>query len=46
MVDAVYKIGREEGATALFNCSFARILYHVPMVAISMGILEQVKPKI
>ena len=46
LVDAVYKIGREEGATALFNGSFARILYHVPMVAISMGILEQVKPKI
>ena len=40
MVDAIYKIGRDEGARSLFNGSFARILYHVPHVAISMGILE------
>lgn len=46
LVDAVYKIGRDEGALSLLNGSFARILYHVPMVAISMGVLEQVKPKI
>tara|TARA_B110000285_G_scaffold105695_1_gene120311 strand:- start:69 stop:314 length:246 start_codon:yes stop_codon:yes gene_type:complete len=38
--DAIYKIGREEGVRALFNGSFARILYHVPMTAISMGVLE------
>ena len=46
LVDAVYKIGKEEGVRSLFNGSFARILYHVPMVAISMGVLEQAKPKI
>ena len=40
LVDAVYKIGREEGAKSLFNGSFARILYHVPNTAISMGVLE------
>jgi hypothetical protein len=46
LADAVYKIGRDEGALSLLNGSFARILYHVPMVAISMGVLEQAKPKI
>ena len=46
LLDAVFKIGKEEGVRALFNGSFARILYHVPHVAISMGVLEQVKPKI
>lgn len=40
LADAVYKIGREEGVLALFRGSFARILYHVPMTAISMGVLE------
>ena len=40
LVDAVYKIGREEGVRSLFNGSFARILYHVPNTAISMGVLE------
>jgi len=40
MVDAIFKIGRDEGVRALYSGSFARILYHVPMVAISMGILE------
>lgn len=40
LADAVYKIGKEEGVLALFRGSFARILYHVPMVAISMGVLE------
>ena len=44
LLDAIYKIGRDEGARSLFNGSFARILYHVPSVAISMGVLEQVKP--
>ena len=46
MVDAMYKIGRDEGVRALYNGSFARILYHVPMVAISMAVLEKVKPQI
>lgn len=40
LVDAVYKIGREEGPRALFNGSFARILFQVPNVAISMSLVE------
>lgn len=47
LVDALYKIQRDEGGVkTLFNGSFARILYHVPMVAISMAVLEKVKPTI
>lgn len=46
LVDAIYKIGRDEGVLSLFNGSLARIIYHVPMVAISMSILEHIKPKI
>ena len=44
MIDAIFKIGKEEGVRALFNGSSARVLYHVPMTAISMSILEEVKP--
>ena len=40
MIDAVYKIGRDEGIKSLFKGSVARIFYHVPNVAISMGVLE------
>ena len=46
LLDALYKIGKNEGVLSLLNGSFARIIYHVPMVAISMSILELVKPKI
>jgi len=46
LVDGVYKIGRDEGMRALFNGSFARILFHVPNVAISMSLLEVVKPRV
>jgi len=46
MLDGVYKIGRDEGVRALFNGSFARILFHVPNVAITMGLVEYVKPKV
>ena len=46
MIDAIYKIGNDEGAKSLFKGSMARVLYHVPNVAISMGVLEQVKPMI
>ena len=46
LADAIYKIGRDEGIRSLFNGSLARIMYHVPMTAISMAILEQVKPVI
>jgi len=46
LADAVYKIGRDEGPRALFAGSLARIMFHVPMVAISMSVLEYTKPKI
>lgn len=46
MVDGVYKIGRDEGLKALFNGSFARILFHVPNVAITMSMVEIIKPRV
>ena len=45
MLHGVYRIAADEGPLALFSGSFARCLFHVPMVAISMGIVEMVKPK-
>ena len=38
--DAMFKIGKDEGVFALFNGSFARIITHVPTVAITMSMLE------
>ena len=47
MFDAMYKIQRDEGGLpSLFRGSLTRIFYHVPMVAISMAVLEKVKPRI
>lgn len=46
MLDGVYKIARDEGVRALFHGSFARILFHVPNVAICMSLVELFKPKI
>jgi len=46
MLDGVFKIARDEGARALFHGSLARILFHVPNVAISMSLVEVFKPKI
>lgn len=46
MMHGVYRIAVDEGPLALFSGSFARCLFHVPMVAISMGIVEVVKPKV
>ena len=45
MLHGVYRIALDEGPLALFAGSFARCLFHVPMVAISMSIVEVVKPK-
>ena len=45
MVHGVYRIAMDEGPLSLFSGSFARCLFHVPMVAISMSIIEVVKPK-
>jgi len=45
MLHGVYRIAMDEGPLALFSGSFARCLFHVPMVAISMSIVEVVKPK-
>lgn len=46
MLDGIYKIVRDEGPRALFHGSLARILFHVPNVAITMSIIEVIKPKI
>ena len=46
MIDAVYRISKEEGIRALLNGSFTRILFQVPNVAITMSIIEMVKPKV
>ena len=46
MLDAVYKIGRNEGPKALLNGALARIIYQVPATAISMSVMEHLKPKI
>jgi len=46
MFHGVYRISKEEGVLALFNGSLARIMFHIPMVAISMSLLEYVKPKV
>lgn len=44
MLHGVYRIASDEGPRALFSGSFARILFHVPNVAISMAIMEFLKP--
>ncbi len=44
--DGMYKIARDEGTRALFSGSLARILFHVPNVAISMSIFETIKPQL
>jgi Mitochondrial carrier protein len=46
MLDGVWKIARDEGPLALFNGSLARILFHVPNVAISMAVVEILKPHV
>mmetsp|Transcript_25727 Transcript_25727/g.18207 ORF Transcript_25727/g.18207 Transcript_25727/m.18207 type:complete len:97 (+) Transcript_25727:54-344(+) len=46
LLHGVWTIARDEGAMALLNGSLARIMFHVPMVAISMSVLEMSKPKI
>ena len=46
MLHAVYRIGLEEGPLALFSGAFTRCLFHVPMVAISMSIVEVAKPRV
>lgn len=44
MLHGVYRIALDEGPLSLFSGSFARCLFHVPMVAISMSIIEVIKP--
>ena len=44
--DGIYKISIDEGPKALFNGCFARILYHMPNVALTMSALEVLKPKV
>lgn len=40
MFHGIYKISIEEGILSLFNGALARIMFHIPMVAISMTLLE------
>jgi hypothetical protein len=46
MFDGVYKIARDEGFLSLYNGTLARILFHMPNVAITMSVLEFMKPRI
>ncbi len=46
MFDGIYKIARDEGFFALYNGTFARVLYHMPTVAISMGLIEILRPRV
>jgi hypothetical protein len=41
---ALYTIAAEEGWRALFKGSVARMCFHIPMTAIAMTTVEQVKP--
>ena len=46
MLHGVYRIALDEGPLALFAGSFARCAFQVPMVAISMSVIEVIKPKV
>ena len=46
LLHAVIQIGKREGALALFRGSLARCLFHIPMTAISMSVLESTRPSI
>lgn len=46
MFQAMHKIMAEEGVAGLFKGSVARCCFHIPMTAICMCIVEQVKPVI
>ena len=44
VIHGIYRLAREEGVLALFNGSMARAIYHVPNVAMSLYIIEFVRP--
>ena len=46
MLHAVWRIGADEGIMALFRGTIARMMFHIPMTAISMSVVEQLKPQI
>ena len=46
MLHGVWRIGRDEGVLALFRGTIARAMFHIPMTAISMSVIEQLKPVI
>jgi len=46
MFHAIHRIFHEEGGKALFNGSVARVMFQMPMVAITMGIAEFMKPRL
>jgi hypothetical protein len=44
MFHAIYVIGKEESCRGLFKGSGARMLFHIPMTAIAMSVVEVVRP--
>ena len=46
MIHGIWRIGMDEGVAALFRGTFARMMFHIPMNAISMSVIEHFKPQI
>jgi len=46
MLHALWCISKDEGIMALFRGTIARMMFHIPMMAISMSVVEYLKPKI
>jgi len=46
MIHAVWRIAVDEGFLSLYRGVIARMLFHIPMTAISMSVVEQLKPQI
>jgi hypothetical protein len=44
LLHGLYYIGQNEGISAFGRGAIARAMYHTPVVAISMGLIEQIKP--
>jgi hypothetical protein len=46
LIDGMHKIARDEGFRSLYNGTLARIMFQIPNVAISMSVLEYMKPRV
>ncbi len=40
MLHALWHIGKDEGIMALFRGTIARMMFHIPMTAIAMSVVE------